>query len=260
MAGHHELYRRAFYYDIALARDVSHEIDFLLSVYQRYTGRALQSVLDLACGPGYHARAFARRGVRAVGLDLHPEMIRFATEQASSDGVHVDWITADMRHFQLPEPVDMAICMFDSFDALVKNEDLVQHLRSVGSSLNPEGLYLIDLTHPREVDYDHYADCIYSGERDGIRVEIIWGTNQPRADLVTALVDTEIEVGIDDHGKLTVFHDQAQERMLFPQELVLLAELSGVVRVVGWHGDYNLDQPLDYFPRSRRMISVMQVV
>lgn len=258
MAGHHELYRRAYYYDIALARDVSHEIDFLSSVYRRYIGRQLQSVLDLACGPGYHARAFARRGVRAVGLDLHPEMIRFAAEQASSDGVQVDWIAADMRHFQLAKPVDMAICMFDGIDALVKNEDLVLHLRSVGSSLNPQGLYLIDLTHPREVDYDHYADFIYSGEREGVRVEIIWGTNKPKADLVTAVVDTEIEVRIDDRAKLIVFHDSAQERMLFPQELVLLAELSGALRVVGWHGDYDVDQPLDYSSNSRRMICVMQ--
>jgi len=258
MAEHHELYQRAFYYDIALSRHVGPEIDFLMSVYKRYGGRMLRSVLDLACGPGYHARAFARRRVRAYGLDLHPEMIQYAADRASDDGVEVCWIAADMRNFQLPERVDMAICMFDSIDALVENGDLVQHLRSVGDNLTPGGIYLIDITHPREVDYDHYGDFTYAGERDGIRVEITWGTNNPLPDLVTAVVDTEIEIKIDDHGKITVIHDTAKERMLFPQELILLAELSGVLRVVGWYGDYDINQPLDYSPASRRMICIMQ--
>ena len=132
MAEHHELYQRAFYYDIALKRDVGAEIDFLFFVYEHYTGGSLRSVIDLACGPGYHARAFAQRGIRSVGLDLHPEMIQYAADQAAIDGVKVEWVAADMRFFQLSPSVNMAICMFDGLDALVKNEDLIQHLRAVG--------------------------------------------------------------------------------------------------------------------------------
>jgi len=258
LAEHHELYKRAFYYDIALKRDVDAEIDFLIAVYEHYMGHSLRSGIDLACGPGYHARAFAKRGIHSVGLDLHPEMIRFAADQAALDGVKVEWVAADMRSFQLPSPVDMAICMFDGFDALVKNDDLIQHLRSVGVNLAPRGLYLVDITHPREVDYDHYGEFIYKGERDGIQVEIIWGTNNPRPDLVTAVADTEIEIRINDHGKLTIIHDKAKERILFPQDIIVLAELSGVFDVVGWHGDYDIQQPLDYSPKSRRMIAILQ--
>ena len=89
-------------------------------------------------------------------------------------------------------------------------------------------------------------------------MEILWGTNNPRPDLVTAVVETEIEIRINDRGNLTIIHDTAKERMLFPQELILLAELSGVLEVVGWRGDYDIQQPLDYSPNSRRMIAVMQ--
>lgn len=258
MAEHHELYQRAFYYDIVMDRDVSREIDFLTSVYERYNGGKLGSVLDLACGPGYHARAFAHRGIRAVGLDLRSEMIQFAADKAAQEEIVVTWIAADMRHFTLTAPVDMAFSMFDGFDALLVNEDIVRHLRSVAENLTRGGLYLIDMTHPREVDYDHYGDYIYTGERDGIHVEIIWGTNNPQADLITAVVETEIEIRINDHGQLMVIHDNAKERMLFPQELVLLAELSSAMKVVGWHGDYDIGQPLDHSWKSRRMIAVLQ--
>jgi SAM-dependent methyltransferase len=258
MAEHHELYQRAFYYDIAMRRDIEAEIDFILAVYSHYTGQAMRSVLDLACGPGYHARAFARRGLQSAGLDLRPEMIRFAADRAAEDGVQVSWLAADMRCFKLEKPVDMAIIMFDSIDALVLNEDLVQHLGSVADNLTSGGLYLVDITHPREVDYDHYGDFTYGGERDGIRVEILWGTNGPASDLVSGIVETEIEIHIDDHGRQFVIKDYAKERMLFPQEIVLLAELSGKMKVVGWHGDYDITQPLDYSAKSRRMIAVLQ--
>lgn len=95
------------------------------SVYQRLNGRPLRSLLEIACGPGYHARAFAKHGVETVGLDLRPEMIEFARDKAKDDGVDVQWIAADMRGFALAHPVDAIITMYDSIDCLTDNDDIV---------------------------------------------------------------------------------------------------------------------------------------
>ena len=111
MAQCHQVYQRALYYDIALSRDVSREVDFMRTVYYHFAGADMQSALDIACGPGYHARAFAQRGIRAVGLDLQPQMVEFAQDQAAAMGVEATWLAADMRSFQLASPVDMAICI-----------------------------------------------------------------------------------------------------------------------------------------------------
>lgn len=111
MAEYNQVYQKAIYYDIAFNRDVSREVDFMLALYQKQTGVDLRSVLDIACGPGYHAREFAKRGLRAVGLDLRPEMLLFAQEQAALENVSIQWIAQDMRYFELDEPVDMAISM-----------------------------------------------------------------------------------------------------------------------------------------------------
>src|SRR6185503_15291319 len=101
VAEHNQLYQNAIYYDIALRRDVGPEVDFLTEVYRRHTGGDLKSMLDIACGPGYHARAFAKRGIDAWGLDLRPEMIQFAADLAAQDGVSVRWLVGDMRDFTL---------------------------------------------------------------------------------------------------------------------------------------------------------------
>ncbi len=60
MAEFNEVYARAGYYDIAFNRDISREVDFVFSEYARLTGRPLASLLEIACGPGYHARACAK--------------------------------------------------------------------------------------------------------------------------------------------------------------------------------------------------------
>ena len=64
MAEHLNLYQRATYYDIIFDRNVSREVDFITAIFNRHNGAELNSVLDIACGPGYHAREFARRGLR----------------------------------------------------------------------------------------------------------------------------------------------------------------------------------------------------
>ncbi|MEW5987686.1 MAG: class I SAM-dependent methyltransferase [Chloroflexota bacterium] len=258
MAEHHNLYQLAVYYDVALCRDVTREVEFMTALYRRHTGRELQSVLEIACGPGYHTRAFARRGVRAVGLDLRPEMLELAQEKAAADGAPVTWLAADMRHFQLDATVDMAFCMFDGMDALSANEDVVQHFRCIAQYLTPGGLYLVDLTHPRDCAYHQYGSFRYAGERDGIQVEIVWGVNQPHFDLITGVAHSQLEIRINDHGHRMVIHDAADERLFMPQELVLLAELSGALRVVAWHGNYDVNQSLDDSPASQRMVAVLQ--
>ena len=260
MAEYNQVYQRAFYYDIALRRDVSREADFIMAVYRHWTGSELQSVLDVACGPAYHARALAQRGVRAIGLDLRPEMLEFAQDQAVAEGVRVEWLAADMRSFQLKNPVDMAICMFDGLDALLTHQDIDQHLRTIAANLTPRGLYLLEQTHPRDSSYQHYGQFRYTGEQNGIAVDLIWAVNNPAFDLVTGVAQVEIEMRIQENGHLQTIRDTARERLLLPQELRLLVEQAHLFQIVGWYGDFDLHQPLDNSPNSRRMITVLQKI
>jgi hypothetical protein len=117
---------------------------------------------------------------------------------------------------------------------------------------------LVDLTHPRECSYWHYTPFYYAGQRDGLFVEIQWATNKPRYDLVTNIAHVEVEMRVNDHGEEWVVRDSAKERLLLPQEIRLLADLSGELQAVGWYGDFDLNQPLDDSPASRRMIAILQ--
>lgn len=258
MAEHNLVYQMAAYYDIALKRDVSGEVDFLCDLFQQLNGRPLTSLLETACGPAYHGRACARRGIRATGLDLRPEMIAFAQEQAAAEGADLAFIVGDMCRFQLEQPVDMVIAMFDALDCLSDNQALVDHFRCVAANLNPGGLYVIDLAHPRDISLNHYGEYRYHGVGGGTEVDIRWAVNPPLLDLPNGTYQTDVEMTITENGQVRVLRDSARERIFYPQEIQLLAMLAGGLRPAAWFGGYDLNVPLDMSPGATRMVAVLQ--
>jgi len=258
VAEHCNLYDKARYYDIIFDRDVSSEISFFLNTYKRLNEKEAKSAIDIACGPGYHAMGFAKHGLKAYGLDLRGEMLRFGQEKANSKEVKVEWLESDMRHFKLDKPVDIAVCMFDSLDCLISNADLIAHFANMQANLTPGGLYVVDLSHPVEVTFGHYKKFHYSGAKGGIKVDIHWATNDPVYDLATGTAHVELEMHINDNGENIVVKDSAAERLMFPQEINLMVQIAGGLNLIGWLGDFNDHQQLDFSPNSRRMIGLFQ--
>jgi SAM-dependent methyltransferase len=257
MADLNDLYRYAVYYDIVFRRNVESEIDFLIELARRHRGRAPGRVLELGCGPGYHAKAFARRGLTAIGLDRCVEMIRLAREQASGEGLAVDWQVGDMRAFELAEPVDLAVCLFDSIDGLSSIDDFVDHFRAIGGNLTADGLYVIGQSHQRDTCIIGYGPFRYRAERDGCQVRLDWATDV-KTDTLTQTADVEIVVEVNDHGAERRLCHRTIESFATPPFLVATARLSGVLEAIEWYGDYRLTQPYDDSPASSHCISVFR--
>lgn len=258
MAEYNELYARARYYDIALGRDVGREVRFVTDLFRELAGRPLASVLEIACGPGYHTRAFARQGIAATGLDLRPEMVEYAEARAAEDGVSARWIAADMRDFTLPAPVDAVLTMYDALDCLSDQDDVIAHFRNVAANLASDGLYLLEFTHPHDTGFADYGSFRYEGERDGTRVVVEWATNNPAYDPLTMVADVEVVMRVTENGVERRFVDRAAERMFTAPEIAALARLSGVLRLDRAYGDFDTARPLDSGPAPRRMILALR--
>ena len=91
----------------------------------RYAGvKAGDGVLDVACGTGVVAVTAARLGARVTGLDLTPELLERARENAAIAGVAIDFHEGDVE--QLP---------FDDneFDVVLSP----QHQRTTAEGVGP---------------------------------------------------------------------------------------------------------------------------
>jgi SAM-dependent methyltransferase len=73
-----------------------------------------KTVLDVGCGPGHYAVAFAKAGAKkVVGLDFAPRMIEIATRRAEREGVcdKCEFIAADVLEFKTSEKFDYSVLM-----------------------------------------------------------------------------------------------------------------------------------------------------
>ncbi len=62
-----------------------------------------QQVLDVACGTGVVAITAARAGARVTGLDLTPELLQRARENAELAGVEIEWHEGDVEQLPFPD-------------------------------------------------------------------------------------------------------------------------------------------------------------
>jgi SAM-dependent methyltransferase len=259
MADHKEIYTQAMYYDIIFDRDVSSELNFALDMYcEENGGRAARSLIDIACGPGYYAIQGAQRGLKTYGLDLRREMVELGAQKAEQHGVKVTWLAEDMRSFTLTPPVDVALTMFDSLDVLSTDEDLIAHFQAMYRNLTPGGIYVIELSHPRDASYGAYGDYLYTGERDGIQVRMKFDVNGDW-DLLTGLINATAHFYVTHpDGASEHYVSCAQERLYLPRELNPLVKLAGGFRNIGWYGAFRRNQPLDYSGMAVRQVAVYQ--
>ena len=119
-------------------------IPYLLEVLDR-RGFAGASMLDLACGTGTVAVAFAGRGWQVYGVDGSAQMLAHARRQADEAGANVWFSQQDMRSFVLPQRVDLVTCLYDSLNYLLTAEDLQATCVRVAAALKPDGLFVFDM-------------------------------------------------------------------------------------------------------------------
>lgn len=74
-------------------------------------------VLDIACGPGFHAHELARARINAMGIDVAPSAIRYARRIAFQEQLPCTFIIQDVRKLDVEKPVQAAIIMFGQLNA-----------------------------------------------------------------------------------------------------------------------------------------------
>jgi len=284
-----EFYRNARAYDIAFGdRDFPDECNFLswcltelgqldhtLSPSEAHTSHLSQppnpaslSFLEVACGPARHAREFARRGWRAVALDLSADMLDYAQEGAQADGVSIETVQADMTDFTLSQPVALAANLMESLSHLVTNEQVVAHLRAVARNLVPGGIFVIEMAHPetiwrdnlpniwlaRSTDSDIFRDSPYT------EVDVLFGAADDHFDWISQQWTVTTRLRIRDAGQPErVVEHHHPHRWYMAQELRALIDLSGAFSHTWWFGNICLPvPPLTGREESERMIVVLR--
>ncbi len=150
---------------------------------ERLKGTPLLRGLDIGCGGGWFTRAFQRAGYQMTGLDISPEMLRFAEEQAYKEGIISEYLLGDITKFHTPVKYDFATAINDCINYIPKERACLAFSR-VYAALKKGGIFLFDISSKRKfrekiantVSVDDREEITYFSfnkeEEDGASMEV----------------------------------------------------------------------------------------
>ena len=134
----------ARHYDLIYAdKPYEREAQFVAELLGRRSG----TLLDLACGTGRHALAFARIGFEVTGVDYGDELLERARRNAAEAGERIEFELGDMRTVELGRRFDAVTCLFDSIGYPLSDEGVVAALSTARNHLEPEGALAVEFLH-----------------------------------------------------------------------------------------------------------------
>jgi 2-polyprenyl-3-methyl-5-hydroxy-6-metoxy-1,4-benzoquinol methylase len=128
--------------------------------------RSPRTVLDIGCGEGWLARSLTEHGIRAIGVDVVPELI----EQAKKAGGGEFRVSSyeDISAGSLDVSFDLVVANF----SLIGKESVEGVIRRAPSLLNPGGSLIIQTLHPvASCGDESYSDGWRTGSWAGFSEE-----------------------------------------------------------------------------------------
>ena len=105
-------------------------------------------ILELGCGTGNMTRCMADKGYDMIGIDTSEDMLSVARELSEGKEDNILYLCQDIREFELYGTVAAVICVCDSMNYMLEEEDLLRIFRLVNNYLDPGGLFIFDMDTP----------------------------------------------------------------------------------------------------------------
>jgi SAM-dependent methyltransferase len=182
-----------------------------------------ESALELGIGTGRMALPLAAKGVEVHGIDASSAMVEKLRERPGSESIHVTM--GNFADVNVAGKFTLIFIVFNTFFALLTQEEQVRCFRNVAQHLHEDGVFLIEAFVP---------DVARFSGRQNLR---LYTATQERVSLQAAVHDPVLQriftqniVFTDDTTKLY----PVEVRYAWPSELDLMAQLAGLKLQSRW--------------------------
>jgi SAM-dependent methyltransferase len=214
-----------------------------LSVLKELAGHG--KALELGIGTGRMAVPLKQSGVEVHGIDASPAMV--AKMRAKPGGADIPVAMGDFAEVPIEGQFDLVYILFNTFFALLTQDDQVRCFQNVARHLTPNGVFLVEAFVP-----DLHR---FQGDQAVRAVEV--GVNLVRLDV--SEIDILTQKIVNQHVLLNEKGLQlypVQIRYVWPSELDLMARLAGMRLKHRW-GGFRKEA---FTTGSKKHISVYQLI
>ena len=141
--------------EYGISKPVSEEELAALSEEEAALASERNLILDLGCGTGTLTEMMADAGYDMMGIDLSYDMLQVAMDKQAESGHNIMYLCQDMRELELYCTVGTVICVCDSINYVLEDEEVIETFKRVNNYLFPKGLFIFDFN----TDYK-YAEVI----------------------------------------------------------------------------------------------------
>jgi SAM-dependent methyltransferase len=241
------IYQDGRHYD-RLYAGINQDLEFWIVQARKYG----DPVLELACGTGRVTIPLIQHGFNVTGIDRSEAMLNEAKNKSAAQGVTVEWVSGDIRDFDLGKKFSLIILPSNTLCHLLTLPDFETCLTSVKKHLTVSGKFIIDVFVPKmELLVNRAGERFPFGEYDDPegpgRVVVTHSyTYEP---------DTQIKGIKTFHsfsGKDEEIEGELNMRIYFPQELDAFLKYNGFV-IEHKFGDY---EQAAFGPESEKQLIV----
>lgn len=114
--------------------------------YLALAGAAPESILDLGCGTGLLADAYAARGHRVTGVDPASAMLDAA--RLKPNAAKIEWVCATAEAYRSPKRFDLVVMTGHAFQVLLSDAEVAAAIATMRDHLKPGGRIVFESRNP----------------------------------------------------------------------------------------------------------------
>lgn len=245
------------------AHDVAAWAGFIHRLNMRH-GRADRSgdgrngsplLLDLGCGTGRFCLAMEQLGYDPIGIDLSAAMLQQARDRAVAESSQALFIQQDISRFELFGTVDLMVCLLDTVNHLLRQDQVRRLFRLSANYLNPGCLFVLDIAtrHHLETTLGNgfFFQDLPAGQ-DSPAVSLFWQNHWTAARHLSQS-DLVLFSQLED-GNYQRLDTEIRERWYDGNQLKAWAADAGL-EAVGHYGELHLSPPR---PKDERQFLVFR--
>ena len=155
----------AKYYDLLYKdKDYDKESKYIIDKIANGGGQQVNSILELGCGTGKHAKILQDSGYTIYGIDLSANMIKLAKQNGVSCEV------ADIRTYRQSNKFDCCISLFHIASYQNSDEDISHYFDTASFHLKKGGIFIFDVWYKPAVLHQLPEKRVKTMENDDIKV------------------------------------------------------------------------------------------
>ncbi len=205
-------------------------------------------ILDICCGTGNLTTIMSEK-YDMIGVDFSFEMLDIA--QKKDKDKKILYLCQSMWDFELYGTVDACYSSLDSINYILDEENLIKHFKLVHNYLNPEGLYIFDISTIYKFK-NILADNIFSDENEN--AFFVWQNDYDSDEKINAMyLDVFVKNENDTYDRISETHYEKGYNASYVKKI---AKKCGF-EILGVYDEFTFDE---YKKDSERIFFVIRAI